>query len=518
MSAHLFEKELPTVLTHADNLPSLPAVALEVLRLSQDEDASLDDMASCLSRDPALAAKLLKLANSSLFGGGKAVTTLQRATMMLGMKTVKLMALSFSLAGSLPKKGKQGSFDFAAYWHRSLVCAIAARSVARLVKSPQSDEAFLCGLFAHFGKLVLTRCLPEEFEAVLAETGGWPSIAQEEQRLGFSSTDVCGTLLKSWELPALIYVTVGTWAHPEATAQLEEPAQRQLAELLGLAHLAERVLCDTEKGAPLARLHQDMQRLFGISDNEVNAMLVGLESGINEAAELLAIQLPGSTSHEDIINQARMQMVHVSLGTAVDLAAAQRRNQELETEKKILAARATTDRLTGLPNRAAFDAFLEQEVRARMAGPVPRALGLLMIDVDHFKRFNDTYGHQVGDEVLRMVGALLDRMTRKGDISARYGGEEFVVVVPQTNPFGLKTMADRLREAIERETLEVDGKPLSITASFGGACITRFESPADGAALIKLADHYLYKAKKAGRNRCELYSKVEFPGRPAGPA
>jgi HD-like signal output (HDOD) protein len=93
--------DLSAILKKADQLPSRPGVALEVLRISQDEDASLDDMANCLSRDPALAAKLLKLANSSLFGA-KEVTTLQGATMLLGMKTVKLMALSFSLAGSLP--------------------------------------------------------------------------------------------------------------------------------------------------------------------------------------------------------------------------------------------------------------------------------------------------------------------------------------------------------------------------------------------------------------------------------
>ncbi len=510
---HVFEKELPAILSRADNLPSLPAVALEVLRISQDEDATLDDMASCLSRDPALAAKILKLANSSLFSSGKAVTTLQRATMLLGMKTVKLMALSFSLAGSLPKKGKQGSFDFTEYWHRSLVCAIAARSLARLVKSAQADEAFLCGLFAHFGKLILTRCMPEEYESVLAESAGWPSTALEEQRLGFRNTDVCATLLKSWDLPALIYVTVGSWSRPEELEHIQDAQQKRLSQVLGMANLAEGVLCNVEKGAVLTQLHQDMLRVFGIPENEVNALLLGLESGINEAAELLSIQLPSGTSHEAILDQARMQMVQVSLGTAVDLAAAQRRNQELECEKTQLATRANTDKLTGLPNRAAFDTFLEQEIRARGAANVPRALGLLMVDIDHFKRFNDTYGHQVGDEVLRMVGGLLGRMTRKGDISARYGGEEFAVVIPQTNPFGLKTMADRLREAIEQEKLEVDGQQLSVTASFGGACIARFESPAEAGALIKLADHYLYKAKKNGRNRCELYPKTEFPGR-----
>jgi len=513
MSLHLFEKELPAALTRAESLPSLPAVALEVLRLSQDEDTTLDDMASCLSRDPALAAKILKLANSSLFGGGKSVTTLQRATMLLGMKAVKLMALSFSLASSLPKKGQEGGFSFGNYWHRSLVTAIAARSLARLTRSPQGDEAFLCGLFAHFGKLVLTRCLSEVYEPLLVEAEGWPTIALEEERLGFSSTDVCASLLKSWDLPEVIYLTVGYWPHPGRAQGLSDPAALRLVNLLHLAHLAESVLCDREKGPPLAELHKAMETQHGISAGEVDALLVGLEVGIGETAELLSIQLPDGTSHEELINQARMQMVHVSLGTAVDLAAERRRNATLETENKVLESRASTDRLTGLPNRAAFDAFMERHVRARIEGAVPRALGLIMVDVDKFKSFNDTYGHATGDEVLRMVGGVLERLTRKGDLAARYGGEEFAVVLPQTNPFGLKSASERLREAIEQEVLEVDGQKLSVTASFGCACIARFESPSDVAALIKLADHFLYQAKKKGRNRCECYPRLEFPGK-----
>ena len=256
-----------------------------------------------------------------------------------------------------------------------------------------------------------------------------------------------------------------------------------------------------------------MERKHGIQASEVDALLVGLEAGIGETAELLAIQLPSGSSHEELINQARMQMVNVSLGTAVDLAAERRRNAELETEKKELESRASTDRLTGLPNRAAFDAFLERHIRSRLDGTMPRALGLIMVDVDKFKSFNDTYGHATGDEVLRMVGGALERLTRKGDLSARFGGEEFAVVLPQTNPFGIKTVAERLREAIAQEVLEVDGQKLSVTASFGCACIAKFEAPTDAAALIKLADHFLYQAKKKGRNRCECYPRLEFPGR-----
>jgi diguanylate cyclase (GGDEF)-like protein len=511
MAEALFDKALPESLLKADNLPSMPAVAVEVLRLTQDENASIDDLARTLARDPALAAKLLKLSNSSLFSMGQEITTLQRATMVLGMKTVKLMSLSFSLSGALPRAGSAGGFDFREFWRRSLVSAVAGRSLARLVKSRDGDEAFLCGLLGHFGKLVLAQCMAEEYEDVVHEALGWPSLTIEERCLGFSSADVGAALLKSWQLPSVVWMTVGFMHRPSELPAVVDAAVRKLVELMHVAASVEAILCDEDKARHLSYMHTLCLQRFGLSESEVDAFLVGLESGIKETAEMLSIQLEPGQSYQALIDQARMQMVQVSLGTAVDLAQEQRKSQQLESQNRALAVSAETDKLTGLPNRATLDAFLSHEVGARIGGRVPRALGLIMIDVDKFKNFNDTYGHQAGDEVLRMVGSVLNKLTRKGDMAARYGGEEFAMIVSQTTPFGLKTMADRLRIAIAEQVLDWEGHRLSVTASFGCACLAVAESEGDARALIKVADHFLYKAKENGRNRCEVYSKVQLP-------
>ena len=133
-----------------------------------------------------------------------------------------------------------------------------------------------------------------------------------------------------------------------------------------------------------------------------------------------------------------------------------------------------------------------------------------MLDVDKFKIFNDTHGHQTGDEVLKMVAGVIARVTRETDLAARYGGEEFAVVMPETSLMGMQRLAERIRAGVEQEVLETDGKQLKVTASIGGACVERLGKKSDGAVLIKAADHYLYQAKKAGRNRCAFHPRTTF--------
>ena len=508
------EIELPSLLEQAENLPSLPAVAVEVLRLTEDEDSTLDELATTLGRDPVLSAKLLKLSNSSLFGAGAEITTLQRAAMVLGLKTVKLMSLSFSLVGTLPKHGMAGGFDFALYWRHSLVRAVVARSLARLVGHTEfEDEAFLCGLLGYLGKLVLARCLPEQYDNVIAASGPWPTLDDEEREFGFHSADIGAALLKEWGIPTSVRTAVLLGGRTDAATEALSPPVAHLLRLMRFASLGEAVLCNEEKGRALREMHTIGAAEHGLGEQEIDSFLLGLEAGIHETAEMLSVQFPDQHSHEEILDRARRQIVHISLGTAVDLRQERQRNEALVCETRDLRERATTDALTGLPNRAAFDEALAYEVRSRIVGRLPRALGLVLLDIDKFKNFNDTHGHQTGDEVLRMVGGVLLRATRKGDLAARYGGEEFVVLAPQTTPFGLRILCERLRERVQAGALEVDGMRLSVTACFGAACITGFKQHEDGAALLKLADRFLYRAKKNGRNRCEVFPRVQFPGR-----
>jgi diguanylate cyclase len=157
---------------------------------------------------------------------------------------------------------------------------------------------------------------------------------------------------------------------------------------------------------------------------------------------------------------------------------------------------ARTDSLTGLPNRRAFDEDLTRRVAEHRR--YRRPVSVLMVDVDHFKKFNDTYGHLVGDEVLRQVAALLRRTMRESDLVARFGGEEMAVVMPGSSTTEACLGASRARRAVETACFQVDGQELHVTVSVGMAGCLIQENVEQ---LVRRADTALYAAKQAGRNR-----------------
>ena len=128
----------------ADNLPSLPTVAMEVLRMTQAEDVSVADIATVVQQDPALTGKILKVVNSSLFGMPREISSVQQAMMVLGLRTVKVMVLSFSLVDTM-NQGGNGAFDIDAFWRRSLTCSAAARLLSKHMAPRLAEEACVAG-------------------------------------------------------------------------------------------------------------------------------------------------------------------------------------------------------------------------------------------------------------------------------------------------------------------------------------------------------------------------------------
>ncbi|MFQ5760544.1 MAG: diguanylate cyclase [Acidiferrobacterales bacterium] len=171
------------------------------------------------------------------------------------------------------------------------------------------------------------------------------------------------------------------------------------------------------------------------------------------------------------------------------------KNQALENLNEAFKAMAIRDDLTGLFNRRYFDEAIASEVVR--ATRYNRDLTLIFLDVDHFKNFNDEFGHQLGDTALKKISAILKELVRETDIATRYGGEEFIVILPETSKEDARAVAEKIRETIAGTTIE--GAPKKVTISAGVA--TLGQDGNNTAELIGRADQAVYQAKRDGRDR-----------------
>ena len=223
--------------------------------------------------------------------------------------------------------------------------------------------------------------------------------------------------------------------------------------------------------------------------------------GADDEALLTALASQATVAIENADLTTRLRELNLSLEQKVRERTAQLTdaNEQLKDLNRELETIAITDGLTRAYNRRYFMERLKQEVkRLSRYGGTP--MSLFMIDIDHFKKVNDTYGHQAGDAVLAGLSELVRSKLRDTDIFARYGGEEFALIAPETDHAGALVLADRLRSMIGQTAFDHSSRSLKVTVSMGLATWTT-ELKDDFEKLIGLADAALYKAKESGRNR-----------------
>lgn len=194
------------------------------------------------------------------------------------------------------------------------------------------------------------------------------------------------------------------------------------------------------------------------------------------------------------------QIVEANHRLQQQLADAERKLNEQAEAIRRHATEARTDPLTGLPNRRALDDELQRRTSEWRRKQTPFSMSL--VDVDHFKRCNDQYGHAAGDEALRRVARVLRGTLREMDFAARFGGEEFAIVHPATTLDEAQAAAERVRKAVHEQAFEIGGQRIALTVSAGAAQAAVNEEPS---ALLSRADEALYAAKSAGRNRVRVH-------------
>jgi len=473
-------------------LPSLPAVAVQLIDQVQDDDVAIDDIAQSIICDPALSSKILKTVNSSFYGQSKTIGSIQQAVMVLGLNSVKTLALGFSLVGNLTESGGKG-IDLMRLWRRCLFSATSAKRICELLNIVQMEEVFLASLMQDVGVLALSQVLGDRYAAVyaLAQDDHRHLARHEQAAFGCDHTQVGEAMATNWGLPPLLVAPIRYHETPD-----EAPEElRKLIRIVTAGASAAEFMLNPEDEACATEYVACMQRWFNLGPEQSRPLLGEFQRESCEMQRLFELPTGDLDTPEQLMRRAGEVLERLAF-TATEQA------KRLEQDNTKLRQAAYTDTLTGATNRRGFDEQLaEQFVHASADQP----LTLLFVDIDHFKLVNDRFGHQAGDLALAGFAQTLTKTLGVRGRVYRYGGEEFAVLCPGINRKKAATLAEQLRQAVQQTRFQTDaGEPLDLTTSIGvavyeGAIYRRPEQ------LVQAADSSVYAAKAAGRNQVRIF-------------
>ena len=492
--------DLETRLSKCRTLPSPPRICEQILSLARSPDLELADLAELICRDPGLAARVLRIANSSFYARRRHVANLRDALVVLGINAAVSLALGFSLVHGL------GSFNahagrYTRFWSRSLLAAHAAEELGRELKVGLPEDAFLAALVQDIGMLALVQALGEEYLSLVPEDGIHDHdrlVAAERARFGTDHAEVGVWLLRHWNVPESLRVAVAASHRSEPVLEGEPDAA--FCNCIALSgYIADAWLAQDHHLAIETALRRAGEWL-GLGSATLGRILEAVSARIPEASELYGIAIADEPTRAAVLEEAAELLLLHSLRTAEEARKNLRKAERLEAHTRAVEEQARRDSLTGIFNRRHLDIVLGREFALAVERGWP--LSLMFVDLDHFKRVNDTFGHQVGDQVLTSVAHTLREGARRTDILGRYGGEEFVLVLPATGRDAASIMAQRLIDRIaEIPHAVVHGEPICVTASAGLATHSASAPFHEPGSLVRHADDALYRAKLSGRNR-----------------
>lgn len=487
--------ELEARLSLCHNLPTLPGVAIQLVELAQNPDAHIATAARIISYDPALSAKILRIANSPLYATQRKVENLRQALTVLGLNATLSLALGFSLARSLRQSCGESTHNDS-IWRRSILAATTARCLSEKLELPRGEELMLAGLLQDIGMLALGQLDPDRYAALYDPD--MPAVelrAREREAFGADHAEVGAWLVSHWGLPLYLMDAI-------ARSEAEDPGD-PFSRCVALSGLIADLWIARDPEARRRHAADRAMAQLGMTRADFAEIITLVTEAIPEFAMLFDMRLAEPDRMDAIVDHARELLLIRNLKDIQEAHRIRREAERLEDRARALEDRARRDPLTGLFNRAHFQDLLEKEFDgARQFGwPV----SLAFIDLDDFKQINDQFGHLVGDEVLRQFATVLAMNVRTSDVLCRFGGEEFLLLLPTTGESAAHTLLQRLIKDIATTPMtEVDDKVIRVTASVGLATMSGGLGYEDADALVRAADHALYEAKSAGRNRVNI--------------
>lgn len=334
MNPELLERVLS-----CQRLPSMPAVALRVIDLTQDQQVRLGDLAQVINNDQGLSAKILRTVNSSFYALRKPCTTINQAIVLMGLSAVKTLALGFSLVSSINANQSAG-FDYQGYWRRSLLSGVAAKCFAHEAKAGKEEEAFLGGLLQDIGMVAMHIALGKDYERVLVMTNGdhRQLLKVELAELEVGHPEIGAMLAQRWRLPDDLVQPIRFHERPTAAPAEVMPT----CQSVGVGNIACDVIQSAEPGVALKRLYTRAEEWLSVAPPRCDEVMKHVQHGAKEVARLLSMDIGQVRDAEEVQRRAADQLRQINLPLSPG------------ADPGMLHA-ALLDEVTGLPSRAVFN-------------------------------------------------------------------------------------------------------------------------------------------------------------------
>lgn len=481
------DQELLEDILNCPTLPSLPAVAVEVIELTRDPEVKLERLAQTIQNDQGLSSKVLRTVNSSYYGLRKKCATIRQSLVVLGLSSVKSLALGFSLVSSVDRS--KSGFDYNDYWRRGLFTAVAARSISKTAGKEFQDEAFLAGLLHDIGMVAMFEAMGPRYAAIVEQTGGdhRKLCKFELSALELQHPDIGAMMAQRWKLPDELVLPVKYHERPSAGPSGEIG---ELVRAVGLGGILADAMMSDEPLTHLKRFGAKAKDWFGLDSQQVDAIVAEVKAGVREMASLFDIDAGVIPDMDQLLAQARDQAVNLAIEKPVAPASE-------EAFDALLLDSPRYDAVTGLINEKVFPKLYSTAFEESVAGGEPMSMIRVMVDQGAGSEQPRTV--DLNKLLVGVATMLRKHFEHRGAIIARLGPMSFAVAISAG-----RGVVTRGAEAFRVE-IESAAASWGIPAAVSIGIATRDEATTsiyDRPAILQAAAAQALKAAGASGGNC----------------
>lgn len=465
-------------------LPSAPGIAVRVLELCREGEAggAGKEIAELIASDPALAARVLRLANSPGTGVCREVVSIREAVLLMGVRSIKLAALGFSLAVPDENKGL-GGFDLSEYWTNSHAAAVVARAAAKQTGLADGEEAYTTSLLAKVGRLALAQTVPIEYGAAMAAVAkGQPLLETERDHVGVDHAEFGSQLLSDWALPEALIEAV-RWQFEPARATGRAKA---LAEITRAAHA---IVPAMRAGPDAVAAVLQSEAAFKLD----KAGWEALAAGVNQELASMAGALKATFSPQALLD------LHAEAHDEAERVAMVNRLERSQAPDQ------TDGDLSGILPKPKFDLVLADMCHA--AATAGKAAGIVVFSVEEFDRLRRENSTRA-DLVLARICRAVQNLLRGGETLGRISVGDIAILIPGATRETACVVAARVRQCADEMRVQGEHGVMGVSVNIGVALSSDFPKPPSPAELLGQVNKQVYLSRLAGGNTWSYHGQT----------